>query len=476
MRDCAQASASRVTPGWRLLAAACVVAAVACDGGAGPSTGPEAAERAFVGNVILGRPTDRSVTASLLADSAQTVLLEVGTQPGAYPRRSATVALQPGVPAEVTLSGLTPNTRYVYRVRTGTGAGTAPVGTPEGAFHTQRAPGSGFTFVVDADPHCGEPGFDSSVYAAAMTRLRADAPDFLIDLGDNFMTEKRNPATEAEAARIVAGLRPFWAIAGPAVPLLLAIGNHEGEQGWNATGLPLWVVRARQRYYPNPVPGSFYSGSTTAEPGIGIRDGYYAWQWGDALFVVLDPYWYTTLNPTRDYWNFTLGAEQYAWLARTLRGSTARFKFVFTHQLLGGVAGNPRGGVEAAPFYEWGGRNADGSWAFAERRPGWSTPIHQLLVETGVTAVFHGHDHFYAKQSLDGIVYQLLPQPSFAQANASQSATSYGYLSGEILAGAGYLRVSVTSARATVDYVRVFAPGAGTTGTVATSYTLLPSR
>jgi hypothetical protein len=36
-------------------------------------------------------------------------------------------------------------------------------------------------------------------------------------------------------------------------------------------------------------------------------------------------------------------------------------------------------------------------------------PIHQLLLENHVTTVFHGHDHLFAKQELDGIIYQEVP-------------------------------------------------------------------
>ena len=447
---------------------------------AGPANA-DSSSALLSGSVILGRPTDRSITASLLSDRTGDVWLEYGTQSGSYPLTSAHVSLQAGVPANLELPGLQADTRYVYRVRTAADSGSGVEPPAEHAFRTQRSRGSTFSFTVDADPHWGEANFDSSVYAAAMTSIRADAPDFHIDLGDNFMTEKRGAASYADAVRSVSALRPFWGIAGPSVPILLVIGNHEGEQGWSLDGtaenLPLWATRARQAYYPNPVPNAFYSGSSTSEPFIGVRDSYYAFEWGDALFVVLDPYWYTTTIPNHAYWNFTLGAEQYAWLARTLRGSSAKFKFVFTHQLLSGINGNPRGGVEAAPYYEWGGRNADSTWGFDQHRPGWGTPIHQLLVETGVTAVFHGHDHFYDKQVLDGIVYQLVPQPSFARADGSQSATAYGYLSGEILSSSGYLRIRVTPSQATVEYVKVYAPGLGAgmqTGTVATSYILAP--
>jgi hypothetical protein len=117
---------------------------------------------------------------------------------------------------------------------------------------------------------------------------------------------------------------------------------------------------ARQRYYPMPTPSDFYSGSTTREEDIGIRDGYYAWTWGEALFVVLDPFWYTGSKP-RDSWEWTLGKEQYDWLKATLEGSVSKYKFVFIHHLTGGLNPEARGGVEAAHLYEWGGSNADGT-------------------------------------------------------------------------------------------------------------------
>jgi hypothetical protein len=56
----------------------------------------------------------------------------------------------------------------------------------------------------------------------------------------------------------------------------------------------------------------------------------------------------------------------------------------------------------------------DGTEGFKEHRSGWTMPVHQLLVRNDVAAVFKGHDNFYARQDLDGIVYQMIPQPSFA--------------------------------------------------------------
>lgn len=83
----------------------------------------------------------------------------------------------------------------------------------------------------------------------------------------------------------------------------------------------------------------------------------------------------------------------------------------FIHHLAGGFGKDARGGAEAAGLYEWGGHNPDGTDVFREKRPGWPLPIHDLLVRKGVSVVFHGHDHLYARQDLDGIVYQAVPQP-----------------------------------------------------------------
>jgi hypothetical protein len=109
--------------------------------------------------------------------------------------------------------------------------------------------------------------------------------------------------------------------------------------------------------------------------------------------------------------------------------------------------------AEASRFYGWGGTGDDGTQAFAVRRPGWAMPIHELLKKHHASVVFHGHDHFYAKQERDGIVYELVPQPGQGHGNPSESASEYGYKSGAVLGGTGYLRVSVKKDSAVVEYV-----------------------
>jgi RNA polymerase sigma factor (sigma-70 family) len=148
-----------------------------------------------------------------------------------------------------------------------------------------------------------------------------------------------------------------------------------------------------------------------------------------------------------------------AGLERTLAGSKARHRFIFIHHLVGGMGGSEsRGGVESAPFFEWGGKNADGSDGFAEHRPGWPMPIHPLLVKHGVSAVFHGHDHLYVHGQLDGIHYQCVPQPGNI-AGGTRSAAHYGYASGTIMGSPGYVRVRVDADEAKVEFVRTAIAG-----------------
>jgi hypothetical protein len=257
-------------------------------------------------------------------------------------------------------------------------------------------------------------------------------------------------------------LRSYYETECHSVPLFIAMGNHEGESGWNLDTLgntfATWDAQERKKYFLNPHPDGFYTGDTSNIPFVGQRESYYAWQWGDALFIVLDPFWYTTVKPDSLHcWRWTLGKNQYDWLKATLESSNATFKFVFAHHLIGGNY-QGRGGIENADYYEWGGNNSDGSPGFAANRPGWYKPIKDLLTENRVTVFFHGHDHFFDKQEKDCLVYQETPQPSLPNYSYPNQAALYGYLSGQIVGNTGHLRVSVSSNGVQVEYVRAYLP------------------
>ena len=64
------------------------------------------------------------------------------------------------------------------------------------------------------------------------------------------------------------------------------------------------AFRPEKLYFPTPIQDGFYSGNTDplaaideATYGDQFREDYYAWTWGDALFVVIDQFQYTMNLP-----------------------------------------------------------------------------------------------------------------------------------------------------------------------------------
>lgn len=424
---------------------------------------------------ILGRPTNSSVTISVLFNQPSEVYWEYGTASGIYTMKSETISVSKDIPSQADLMNLVTNTKYYYRTRYRIkGSSFAFYEGVEHTFQTPRTSGTVFTFAVEADPHL-DANSDSSAYALTLQNILSAKPDFLLDLGDTFMSEKQSDKSQDVITYRHLLYRTFFGKVCHSVPLYLVPGNHEGELGWllngSATSLPVMASNTRMLYYPNPLPNSFYSGDTKAEPYVGLRGNYYAWEWGNALFIVLDPYWYTTSKPG---WGWTLGQEQYTWFKNTITSSKAKYKFIFCHQLVGGNGNDARGGTEFGDFFEMGGYNSDGTWGFDKYRAGWGKPIHTLMKENNATIFFHGHDHFYGKQEKNGIIYQEVPQPSNKNIN-NISASEYGYVNGLFLPGRGFLLVTVSDENVKVEYIRTYLPteeSVGKNKQVADSYTI----
>jgi uncharacterized protein (TIGR03437 family) len=454
---------------------------------------------------ILGQPTDRSITINMRTDTAVELYFEYGISAGAYgtQTKSSIAAADPNASgfflAQMILSGLRADTQYFYRMEYRAAGSNGPF-TPgaESSFHTQRPPGSTFVFCVQGDSHPerAKQMFDSNLYIQTLTAVAQSHPDFYITSGDDFSVDTL-PTPYAQSAvtgRYTLQLPYFNLLK---TPLFLGTGNHEETSlsnyklppdSVNSNQVPVWAQNARNLYYPMPAPndpatGTFYGGNATNMAGIGLLRDYYAWQWGDALFVVIDPYWGSPAqvdtglggqsNPngkTSDKWAITHGDAQYQWLKQTLEQSTAKWKFIFAHH----VMGTGRGGVEIADQYEWGGDNANGTWGFPQNRPTWPEPIHQLMVANHVTIFFQAHDHLYAHQQLDGVVYQGLPNPAD---NTYTAFNSDAYLSGDVFPNAGYTKVTVSPSNVKVEYVREWLPQdekppSQVSGTVQFAYTI----
>ncbi len=423
-------------------------------------------------DILLGRPTPDTVTLSILSFTDREGVVEYGAEDEEGkirdPKRMLPVRLQSGVPGEVKLIGLKPSTRHGYRVRLN-GAGPGTDGWEHaGSFHTARAAREGFVFTVQADPHL-DYGTVLDLYRASLSNVVAAGPDFHVDLGDTFMTDKYGH--HEEAAPQYLAQRYWFSQVADRVPLFLVLGNHDGEgpgRGRDPDGgeMGLWSNRMRRRYFPNPEGDGFYGVPEGRHPVLGALQSQYAWNWGDGLFVVLDPFWNSVKGRGRDSdnWGRTLGRAQYEWLRGLLATNRAPHTFVFIHHLVGGDGRDARGGTEASRYYEWGGLGAGGEDEFGQRRAGWEAPIHELLRRRRGVVVFHGHDHFYARQERDGVVYQLVPQPGHRRGGVS-SAAEYGYREGEMVGGSGVLAVRLDDRGARVQYLR-----ADRAGTVAHEY------
>ncbi|GDX70482.1 hypothetical protein LBMAG38_15730 [Chloroflexota bacterium] len=410
---------------------------------------------------ILGCPTDRTMCLNIQGASALEAYVEYGT--GSFDARTPLVTGYEGGPTGFCLEGLQPDTRYGYRTRYRVrGASGAFATGPERTFHTQRLAGNGFTFTVQGDSHPERAGtqFDDAMYATTLRNIAVTCPDLHVALGDDFSVDTLKKVTASTVEGRYSLQVPYFGLAGHSTPVFLVNGNHEQAARYLYDGTPdnvaVWAQTARNRHFAQPAPDGFYTGNTELFPYIGLLRNYFAWTWGDALFVVIDPYWSSPVPVDNvfgggakraDPWDITLGDAQYAWLSQTLSASTSRWKFVFAHH----VNGTGRGGADIAGLYEWGGRSARGVWEFDRRRPGWAMPIHNLMASTGVTVFFQGHDHIFVRQQLDGVTYQTMPSPADP---TSTLWNAEAFASGDRYPGSGHAEVSVSSERVEVRYVR----------------------
>lgn len=530
-------------------------------------------------STLVGCPSDRTAVISVLSARTAQGRIEYGPSSGEFNQKSELFSLSAGVPLHVDIPGLSPDTQYAYRVvlRAAGAADWTP--QPSGSFRTARPPGQSFTFTVQGDSHPERPGrmYDPDLYIRALSNVAADTPDFHFMMGDDFSIERlieQGNKSQTAVNAVYASQRSFLGLVGRSTPLMLVNGNHEQAAKYLLDGTPnnfaVLAGKARTTFFPLPAPGGIYSGNSRPVEHVGLLRDYYAWQWGDALFVVIDPYWHSdaavdneagargpardgqgepverqrrrdpqngaqlnadAIQPPaqpqrqpeppaaprggngggrgqRDLWQITLGDEQYKWLQSTLTTSNARFKFVFSHH----VSGTGRGGVEVAPYYEWGGQDragggggaggrnrpgaapgnqpaaapaapatpARGLARFAQLRPTWEKPIHALMRDTGVTIFFQGHDHLYARQELDGVIYQTCPNP------ADPTFTAFNreaYKSGDIFPNSGHLRITLTGGdnpSGKVEYVRAARPGdealQGRNGSIVHQYALTPRQ
>jgi hypothetical protein len=365
--------------------------------------------------------------------------------------------------AQWTVDGLVPGRRYVYEVSVqgaaGDGGAPAPLAPPQplllytGSAATAPVPGTPFSFALITDSHIdprdpvppGDTVIDDfygemeATLLAVTAEVGAARPDFVINLGDMLdyhLFGFNVPPPDAAWARL--GYLNYRRLLGDTVGHAAhfpVIGNWDGESGCNTPDEIARSMSQRLLYAPGPGPDTYPEGGSA-------NGDYYAFTWGDALFVVLNVMTYTPTchllgsgSGVADDW--TLGATQLAWLDQTLAQATSKWRFLFIHHTVGGAAGNPddtaygRGGGQAAHVGE-------------------QATIHAMMLQYGVQIFFYAHDHVFTDMVVDGIHY-LLPGSAGAPWKFDSSETGYAHYWPD----SGYARVSVAPDHAEVDLVSV---------------------
>jgi Secretion system C-terminal sorting domain/Calcineurin-like phosphoesterase len=437
----------------------------------------------FVTNQILSCPTDNAITIRIVPKKVLQIYFEYGTVPAVYNYQTSTVTSTSNVPVKVELHNLIPNTRYYYRIRYKDPIAQQFTTGDQCTFITQRARGSNYVVTLHGDSHLYDKKGVLSMMKVTMNNIMSDNPDFDMEMGDTFGDDRNPPAiTQQIMMQLHLDYMPYIGMVCHSAPFFLTIGNHEGESGYWLQQTPpnnigIWGTLARKYYYSLPEPNGFYSGDTTNEGfGMGLPQNYYAWEWGDALYVVLDVYRYPIASASPGLWDWTLGYQQYSWFKKTLENSNAKYKFVFAHH----VRGYGRGADTLVKYFEWGGYENNGTtYGFTANRPGWAMPVHQLMVQNHVQIFFQGHDHLFATEQRDGLIYQEIGMPSDSTYNIGWLANSDAYNTGNKYNGTGHIRLSVGPNLAKIEYVSAFEPiDTSTTQhnrSVVYSYTITPN-
>lgn len=394
------------------------------------------------GPPVLFSPTPQGfgISAALSAGDPASLAARVRTTGSAAYGKLTFAQVMASDLAELHVEGLAPGTSYEYELLEHTDAGEAVIYT--GSVVTARPAGEPFTFALLTDSHIGadlgyENQGDENVLNQVAGAIDTIRPDFMVNLGDMLDYHQYGfnaPPPDGRISRqAYLNYRTWLGDMTSRTPHFPVIGNWEGENGDFAPEAIAWSREQRMLYMPSPNP------STYPEGGSAFQD-YYAFTWGDALFVVLNVMTYTpTAHLLYSYPgkpdDWTLGAEQLAWLTTTLENATSKWRFLMIHHAVGGAAGN-----EANSGYGRGGGQA----AYV----GEQAIVHQLMLDHGAQIFFYGHDHVFADMTVDGIHYSV-PGSAGAPWKFLQDETGYE----QSWTDSGWARVDVTPESVHVQYI-----------------------
>ena len=344
------------------------------------------------------------------------------------------------------LQDLVPATRYEYRLLLKQGSDESLRQAVTGSFTTQRKGPASYTALLMTDPHTGyfPPGSGPvlTLDRVVQNASRAKA-EFVLDLGDNvaWAGSREFPQTNSNGA--LSAYARYRRQIGPLsahCPHFAVIGNWSGESGKFPEKSIQIAASVRRNLLPGPNHQTYPQGGSEGED-------YYAFSWGDALYVILNIQTYskpskpdrlpTLMADVNEIEEWTLGEKQMSWFEATLKNATERFRFVCMHHPAGGNAGDPLNTV-----YGRGGARA---WNTGEQ-----VRIHSLMKKHKVQMFLYGHDHVFVDDVVEGIHYTL-PGSCGAPWKFTKAETGYE----RFWPDSGHAQLDVTPENATVTFINI---------------------
>ena len=294
----------------------------------------------------LGTPTSMVLRwrTNVLTDSQ----VLYGSAPGSL--TSAALDPSPAFDHAVTLSGLTPDTRYYYAV--GTSAATLAGGSLDHTFATSPPTGSTRPIRVWVIGDSGTADASSRTVRDAYRNFAGSIPtDLWLMLGDNAYAN----GDDQQYQRAVFNIYPEMLRTSVLWP---SYGNHDGLSSDSAT--------QTGPYY------DMFSLPTAGEAG-GLPSGteaYYSFDYGNVHFIALDSF-----ESDR-----SMGGPMLTWLAQDLLANTQEWTIAFWHH----------------PPYSRGAHNSDSDPELIQMR---SNAV-RVLEAGGADLVLAGHSHSYERSYL----------------------------------------------------------------------------
>ena len=354
---------------------------------------------------VLYNPTVSSIEVAVNTPfTLDRFAIEYGTTP-TYGFKTATQMDVTGV-IKTKVKGLEEDTYYYYRPVWGKD-NNYYTGTQRN-FRTAKGEGKSFKFLILSDLHItdsdGKDPFNDLISLAPT--ILASNPDFIVDNGDFVNADSGNAFFQnIMDAVYLRGFRLSTKLYN-SVPVMHVAGNHEAiNQFYGEPGCKNFFDAYLCKPFLNDP--AILAGESWEKYYSTFRNGnpegtYYSWEWGNAKFIVLDPFLYTTKWPKscNESQPYTLGKKQKQWFLNELETSDKKWIMIFMHHMLNGA--EPDGFTNYC--------YARGSVAPTNILKGTTlneivTPLasHQKVI------VFTGHDHIFSKEVFEGLWFVSCP-------------------------------------------------------------------